>query len=410
MNEEQQAVFDAVVEGQSILLTSRGGCGKSYTLTHIIEYAGTQEISIGVTATTGCAALLIKGTTVHSFLGIGLATKPVDQLARDCARKASLYSRLNALRILIIDEISMMNDKLFDIISEYLMLVRKNKRPFGGVQMILCGDLYQIPPVEGKFFFQSDTWTSLAATPEAPGFFLTFDLQQSQRHRDDRVFDILLQKLRIGDCDDDTLALLKATETNTFPKGIKPTVLYLKNIDVDLVNARELQKLTAAGSASQDYKKSTSSNPAAKSWAQSCKIPDAVSLCEGAQVMLTWNLDIKSQLCNGSRGIVTSLNPEGVHVEFVHTSRFIPYITVEHPENNEVWVKYLPLRLAYALTVNKSQSMTLDAVVIDMDAGPASRDFLYGKYYTAVSRVRNLSDIIIKNANKRLFIAHPDIK
>lgn len=406
MNEEQQTVYDAVVEGQSILLTSRGGCGKSYTLSHIIDYAETQEIPIGVTATTGCAALLIKGTTIHSFLGIGLATKPVDQLARDCARKAPLYNRLKALRILIIDEMSMMNDKLFDIISEYLSLVRKNAQPFGGVQMILCGDLYQIPPVEDKFFFKSDTWIRLAAT----GFFRTFDLQQSQRHRDDQVFDRLLQKLRVGECDDDMLALLKATESNTFPKGIKPTVLYLKNVDVDLVNARELLKLTSAGAVPQDYPKSTSVTPAAKAWAQACKIPDAVSLCEGAQVMLTWNLDIKAQLCNGSRGIVTSLNPEGVFVEFLHTSRFIPYITVEHPESKKVWVRYLPLRLAYALTVNKSQSMTLDAVVIDMDAGPASRDFLYGKYYTAVSRVRSLSDIIVRNANKRLFIAHPDIK
>ena len=405
MNEEQTVVFDAVVAGISVLLTSRGGCGKSYTLSNIIDYTTTRDIPIGVTATTGCAALLIKGTTIHSFLGIGLATKPVEQLARECMRKQVLYNRLNAMRLLIIDEISMMSDTLFDVISSYLSLVRKNNSPFGGVQVILCGDLYQIPPVKDRFFFNSDIWTKLSASST----FKMFELKLSQRHISDKTFDILLQKLRTGKCDNETLAVLRSTETNTFPNGIKPTILYLKNVDVDLINSRELAKLEAAGAVTHTYVKQTSENAGGKAWAQSCKVPDNVSLCEGAQVMLTWNTDIKERLCNGSRGVVVSLNPEGVYVDFVHTSRFISFIVVEHPDSHDVWIKYMPLRLAYALTVNKSQSMTLDAVVVDMDVGPVSADFLYGKFYTAVSRVRSLSDIVVKNASKRLFLAHPEV-
>jgi ATP-dependent exoDNAse (exonuclease V) alpha subunit len=416
MNDEQKAVFDSVVGGQSILLTSRAGCGKSYTLANIIQHAETNHIPIGVTATTGCAALLLKGTTVHSFLGIGIGTKPVDELVRDCKKRhimyrnqttRSIYDRLIELEMLIIDEISMMSDTLLDLISEYLSRIRGKSQPFGGVQVILCGDLYQIPPVNGKFFFHSATWNQLNKKQNQA--FKTFDLQKSQRHSSDPTFDMLLQKLRVGECDDKMASILQSTEKNVFPKGIKPTILYLKNVDVDLINKHELGKLIDAGTKPWEYTLQASPNVAAKAWVQSCKIPEVVTLCVGAQVMLTWNVDLDNGLCNGSRGIVVSLNSDGAFVDFIHTSRYIAFIKVEHPDTKDVWLKYMPLRLAYALTVNKSQSMTLDAAVVDMDVANPSPEFLYGKFYTAISRVRSLSDIIIKNAQKRLFVAHPEV-
>ena len=416
MNEEQKAVFDSVVAGQSILLTSRAGCGKSYTLSNIIEYAEQNNIPIGVTATTGCATLLLKGTTVHSFLGIGLGTKPVDELVRDCKKRhlmyrnqttRSIYDRLVELEMLIIDEISMMSDTLFDLISQYLSRIRGKPQPFGGVQIILCGDLYQIPPVNGKFFFHSATWTQLNEKQNQS--FKTFDLQQSQRHSSDQIFDVLLQKLRIGQCDDETLSILQSTENNLFPKCIKPTILYLKNVDVDLINKHELGKLIDVGSKPWEYTIQASPNVAAKAWIQSCKIPEIVTLCVGAQVMLTWNIDLDNGLCNGSRGIVVSLNSDGAFVDFIHTSRYIAFIKVEHPDTKDVWLKYMPLRLAYALTINKSQSMTLDAAVVDMNVTSPSPEFLYGKFYTAISRVRSISDIVIKNPRKHLFVVHPEV-
>jgi ATP-dependent DNA helicase PIF1 len=408
MNEEQRAVFNAVVAGHSVLLTSRAGCGKSYTLSNIIEHADANGIIVGITATTGCAALLLKGTTIHSFLGIGLGTKPVDELVRDCLKKRfaqssnTTYNRLKALQLLIIDEISMMSDTLFDLISVYLSKVRGDIRPFGGIQIILCGDLYQIPPVNGKFFFHAAVWQS------HNNIFKKFDLKKSQRHSKDPTFDLILQKLRTGECDNETLAALKATENNVFPNGIKPTVLYLKNVDVDLINKHELDKLVDGGAIPREYILQSSQNVAGKAWIQSCKVPETITLCEGAQVMLTWNIDLQAGLCNGSRGIIVSLNKDGAYVNFIHTSRFIGFIKIEHPEQKDTWIKYLPLRLAYALTVNKSQSMTLDAVVVDMNIS-ASPDFLYAKFYTAISRVRSLSDIVIMNAQKRLFVAHPEV-
>lgn len=416
MNPEQTAAYAAAKAGRSVLITGASGVGKSFTIKAITQWLHRGNIPHGVTATTGCAALLLKGTTIHSFLGIGLANKPVSELVRDTTQKhqsrrhgknqVSVYDRIMKLRCLIIDEISMMNDALFDTISAYLSALRSRPEPFGGIQLILCGDLYQIPPVTGKFFFCSSVWKQIQADMQV------FDLKQAQRHSGDQVFARIVQKLRMGNCDSACLQALKATESNTFSGGIQPTILYTKNIDVDVINKHELGKLVDAGAPSKEYFMQTSSSLAGKAWASSCKVPESVILCEGAQVMLTWNLDLDKMLCNGSRGVVIELTNDGVLVQFkgAQTPTMIPSVRIEHPDNKDIWITYMPLKLAYALTVNKSQGATLDAAVIDMDIGYTSADFIYGKFYTAVSRVRSLDSIIIRNAQKRLFIAHPDVK
>jgi hypothetical protein len=257
--------------------------------------------------------------------------------------------------------------------------------------------------VSGKFFFEASAWKTLEKSISR------FDLKMSQRHSNDQEFDIILQNLRLGKCDEDTLKALKQTEGNVFPKNIKPTILYLKNINVDLINQHELQKLVEVGCKVYKYTSEVTQTPAAKAWASSCKIPEFVELCEGAQVMLTWNIDITDGLCNGSRGVVQSANKNGVMVSFTQGPRLISFMTLEHPDNPKACIKYMPLRLAYALTINKCQAMTLDAAIVDMTDTHASREFLYGKYYTAVSRVRDLKSIIIRNPQADLFQAHPDV-
>lgn len=409
MNEEQQTVFDAVVARRSVLMTGAGGVGKSYVIQKIVEWAIINNIPHGVTAMTGCAAILLGGTTLHSFLGIGLGTKTASELVRDLTTKRKpLATKLSNLELLIVDEVSMLNSEITDLISEFLCLLRGNPNPFGGVQMVLSGDLYQIPPINAQFFFKSKIWKIIKANIHI------VDLKHSQRHKDDKTFDEILQKLRKGQCDNASLQALIATESNTFKDGIKPTVMYTKNVDVDIINATEMEKITSTGVRALEYTLKVSSPPA-KAWATSCKVPESVKLCVGAQVMLTWNVNLEEGLCNGSRGVVTAITTTNVTISFQSgrsddATYNIEYVTVEHPDNKRVWIKFMPIRLAYALTVNKAQGMTLDAAIIDMDTGGSgSMDFLYGKFYTAISRVRDISCIIVKNARRKLFVAHPDV-
>lgn len=411
MNHEQQVVFDAIVGGSSVVMTGAGGVGKTFVLSNVIDWAKKKGKAVGVTATTGTAALLLNGVTLHSFLAIGLGTKPAPDLAKDLFKKGEIgrkiYEKLCKLDMLIIDEISMLNDQLFDLVSQYLSIIRKDCSPFGGVQLILSGDLYQIPPISGKFFFDSNTWK------DASDMFVIMDLTTSQRHCGDITFMKALRKLRVGQCNEEITELLKATENNSFSDGIQPSILYTKNVDVDVLNKFELDKLVDAGAMEHVFMLKHSPTPLAKLWATSSKVPEITRLCIGAQVMLKWNVDLERGLCNGARGIVTGFAPNdtGVRVKFKNAPEtVIEHIKLEHPDDTSTWIKFMPLRLAWAITINVAQGATLDAVVMDMDGTHSNPEFLYGKFYTAVSRVRDLNSIQIKNLAPNKFIAHPDVR
>lgn len=407
MNDEQQAVFTAVKDGRSVLMTGAGGVGKSYVIGNIINWANELELSIGVTAMTGCAAVLINGSTLHSFLGIGLANKPVSQLVQTTIGIRKIFHKLRSLKMLIIDEVSMIDADLFDLVSEYLSELLINPDPFGGVQLVLSGDLYQIAPIKGEFFFKSKTWARMDP--------LVVDLKQSHRHSNDADFSTMLHKLRLGECDTAMLKRLRQTEENLakFPANIKPTIMYTKNVDVDSINQQEMSKLIATGAEHMTYP-IISPSPAALRWAMSCKIPESVQLALGSQVMLVWNVSLQDQLCNGSRGVIVALDETSVTVDFIMAgTRTIEYVNVEKEEKEQngtkINIRFMPLRLAYAITVNKAQGMTMDAAIVDMDIGACSADFIYGKFYTALSRVRDINSIVVRNAHKCLFKAHPDV-
>ena len=152
MNSEQQLALDDVLKGLSVFITGGAGVGKSYLVNVIVK---TIKNQIGVCAMTGCAALLINGTTLHSYLGIGLATESALQLANKVRRFPAVFERILELETLLIDEVSMLNDELFEKVSEFLQIIRKSKKPFGGVQMIFVGDPFQLCPVEGDYCFTS---------------------------------------------------------------------------------------------------------------------------------------------------------------------------------------------------------------------------------------------------------------
>ena len=407
-NESQRSALELVRAGKSILLTGAAGTGKSETVRAIVAYADAAEMSHAVTATTGAAAVLIGGATVHSALRIGLATGSPAELASRAASRggAKFLNAIRELKFLLIDEISMMSEELFTKISKYLTLLRKNSEPFGGLQLVLIGDFAQLPPVDGEFAFTSREWGRL--TPSV------VQLTEIFRQRDNAAFQALLQRARMGELSDEDLASLCACATTTFPPEFVPTRLYALNAMVARRNSNAYAALKASlpaqdadGAPTERIYDTQYSNARAKEWGAKVGIETSIALCVGAQVMLTWNLNTQDGLVNGTRGRVTELSPGYITMQTLrYPAVQIGYTELAPEDENGVKVRYLPLRLAYAISIHKSQGATLDCAETDL----GESIFEYGQAYTALSRVRDLSSIRITEVRRGSFRVHPDVK
>ena len=400
MNAKQQEALIQIQSGSNVFLTGSAGTGKSFVIHKVIEWAKSLKMEIGITASTGQAAYLLNGRTVHSFLGIGLANKPVDILVDDLKnKKLDKFESLQRLRLLIIDEISMINAELLDLISEYLSKIRECDLPFGGCQVVLCGDFCQLPPVEGKYCFVSASWK--AANIQ------TIVLEELVRQDGDPVFQLVLDEVRWGNCSDETLATLQKQKDKEFENGIVPTKLFSINADVDRINQREYEKLVESGAEKRLYKTAYSKGKMAKPWADSVKIPESIELCIGAQIVVTWNISFDDCIVNGTRGVVNALNEKSVGILLRNGKEVvIDYVKTVCEFDESIKVRYMPLKLAYALSIHKSQGMTLDAV--EMDLG--STIFEYGQAYTALSRARSLDSMKIIHVAAKSFKTHKIVK
>jgi ATP-dependent DNA helicase PIF1 len=270
---------------------------------------------MGVTATTGAAALLIRGTTLHSFLGIGIGTDSVSRLVK----KINFNNKTDSwksLQILIIDEVSMLSVELFDKLECIARTIRGNDKPFGGIQLILSGDFLQLPTVKGEFCFKSPTWKQ--CIPHV----ICFDKILRQT---DSTFHDILNRARFGKCTVQDVKYIKSNCLKNLPDSadqsvvIKPTILLCKRADTDLINNIELKKIKNAKI--YEYKKTVVQLESADAKALNALnyIPESVSLCIGAQVMLTVNLSVDNGLVNGSRGIVVDFcERDGERLPVVH--------------------------------------------------------------------------------------------
>lgn len=398
MNPQQQAAFETVTtERNNVFITGPAGCGKSYLVREIVRWAHENDKHIGVTASTGAAAILLGGLTIHSFLGIGLARASAKDLAGKTLRYGKhVAKRIARLEMLIIDEISMIGDELFDKISEYMQILRKDPRPFGGVQMIICGDFHQLPSVEGDMCFKSAEWTRARLVKCV----LSINMRQS----DDAEFRDILGRARVGrltDADIERLMRLRDTE---FPHGIRPTRLFSRRADVDRINSESFAECLES---KRKYTFSASYSCAnAQKWGVSQGIPETIDVCEGAQVVITWNLSIESGIINGTRGVVCGIRDSTIEVKTRSGAVVaIERITIKDENDPKVWISYFPVQLAYSLTFHKCQGMTLDAAEIDV--GPSV--FAFGQAYTALSRVKSMECLRITNIMKRSFRAHPEV-
>ena len=306
---------------------------------------------------------------------------------------------LLSLHVLIIDEVSMLSAMLFDKIAELFKIIHKTDRPFGKLQLILVGDMSQLKPVEGEYCFCASNW-------EKSNINISILTENMRVHTDTR-FDALLQKLRWGILTD--LELIEKMKHTDFSDTIRPTKLFSKNKDVDTINQHELGLLLKENE-SVTYKVLYSTNPLKLSYstkyATDAKIPEFLTLCVGAQVMVNRNICFDEGIVNGTRGIIVSLTATSVTLRLVSGSLCaISYFHVKSEDVDERYLdfKYLPLQLSWAMSIHKSQGATIDCLEIDL----GESIFTSGQAYVAISRARNSESVKITHFNKKSIKVDP---
>lgn len=381
--------------GHNVYLTGAAGSGKTYVLNQYIKYLKENNIVVGVTASTGVAATHMNGMTVHSWAGLGLGDS-ID-IERILA-KSTLKKRMSETKVLIIDEVSMLDGHILDAVDAITRAFKDSTKPFGGLQVVLSGDLFQLPPVtksgEPFFVFDSTAWKSMG---------LKVCYLEEQHRQDDSNLLNILNAIR-SDSVDETHFEELSERIKPAPDGGNIIKLYTHNAHVDDINQTALNKLKTE---TRTYDMTGSGRQSAvEALVNRCLAPERLVLKLGCEVMFVANNPAK-QFYNGTLGKVVKFNDDGRPV--IQTRQRL--ITVEphtwktqDGDKTIAEITQLPLRLAWAITIHKSQGMSLDAAEIDL-----SRSFEPGMGYVALSRVRSIEGLYIKGINNMAMVVNPQI-
>ena len=490
LNGEQLAIAERVLTGRNAFITGSAGTGKSFLLRYIISelqklHGGAKE-RVAVTASTGIAAVNIGGQTIHSFAGIGMGKGDPERIKSKVMRDSKAAQRWLDAKVLVIDEISMIDESMFELLDVVARGVRQDPRPFGGIQIVLVGDFLQLPPVqdresrenglERRLCFESPLWAAAGLTAEQEGM---WSLRQIVRQTDTE-FARLLNEARLGQPSPRLMSLLAQCHVSVKPRppdGIVPTKLYCVNVDVDKENAEQLENLPgevvefhahdvwkpgsakpprrseaaiAGGSAALELSAAAAAAAAAAPLASDGPaaapaavpeasavggsatqkksvtdladkiIPRSFGLKTGAQVMLTRNRP-GSSVMNGSRGVVVGFEKAGSDSAASAVGPCMPRVRfdngqeivvspVEHTvqgsgSDGELARLQVPLKLAWALTVHKSQGSTLSRAELKL-----ANTFDFGQAYVALSRVTSLDGLwFTQSVSPNVFRANPRV-
>jgi len=405
---QQETALEIMMSGKNVFLTGPAGSGKTHTLNRYIKEAKSRGARVAVTASTGIASTHLGGMTVHSWSGIGAKDALSDRDIRDLVLTSYLKKRFIKTDILVLDEISMITSHLFDLIDKVCRAGRgEPDKPFGGLQIILCGDLFQLPPVikeqprssglfeegnAGFFVFESRAW-------QEADLAMCY-LETQYRQNDDRLIEIL-EKIRSNNVDDSLRDTLQ--EYIEAPgKGESAIDLSTHNIDVDRLNLRKLSLLGTSGKRYQ--MKAKGKRGLYEQLIRSCLAPETLVLREGARVVFVKN-DPERSYVNGTLGVVRGFDEEGFPLVETKYRTIVAYPKIWELEidgRKLASVEQIPLRLAWAITVHKSQGMTLDSARVDL-----SKSFVPGMGYVALSRVRSLDGLDLLGCNNTALEVHP---
>lgn len=415
---EQQLAYNKYIEGNNIFITGPGGTGKTALIRYIQKDAYKKGVDIQVCALTGCAAVLLecKAKTVHSWAGIGLGNGTIEQMVIKIMKNKYTKATWKGIDILIIDEVSMMSLKLFEMLDAIGKAIRKNQKPFGGIQMIFSGDFYQLPPVGNKyepdttkFCFESEMW------------FQTFNLNNHINmnkifRQSDPIYQLILNQIREGRLKRSSNEIILHNVGKVVPADcqIRPTKLFPTRNKVDYINVTEMNNLETKEyeykvkyhtdldiSAQERLEKFGYTKEQIQTELMyiqgNLRCDEVVKLKIGAQVMCIINIQLDNGdiLCNGAQGIVKDISPQGfpiVKYKNGYQMTMSPHIWPSELIPG-IGVSQVPLILAWALTIHKAQGSTLD--IAEVDAG--SGIFECGQTYVALSRVKSLEGLYLSS-------------
>lgn len=398
----QETALTILKTGANVFLTGEPGSGKTYTINRYVEYLEACGIEVAITASTGIAATHIGGLTIHSWSGVGikkeLSAYDIDHITTN----ERLSRRIRKTSVLIIDEVSMLDARLLTSVDRVCRAVKQRDEPFGGMQVVLVGDFFQLPPIarEGEraeFAFHAPVWSAAK--------FITCYLSEQHR-QEDADFLSVLSALRSGDITEVHTEHLNGRCGVACDENDTVTKLFSHNVNVDRINEGELSKLSVK--AHTFTMEGGGARPLVEALKRGCLSPETLSLKEGARVMFTKN-NFAEGFVNGTLGEVVGFDREDGYpiVETREGERIVAEPMdwqVEEGGKVRASITQVPLRLAWAITIHKSQGMSLDAALMDL-----SDVFEYGQGYVALSRVRRLSGLFLIGYNARALAVHSDI-
>ena len=441
----QSSALDILKTGQNVFLTGSAGSGKTYTLNQYINYLRARRVPVAVTASTGIAATHMNGTTIHSWSGIGIKDELSDRDLTNLSRKQFLADRLKDTAVLIIDEISMLHAKQLNLVNQVLKHVRKNDAAFGGIQVVVAGDFFQLPPIGSKgesnrekFAFMSEAWLDAK-------FHICYLSEQhrqvSEAANGGLDLDDILNQIRRQEVTFEAIAALEATFDQNV--DINRTRLYTHNLNVNKINDKELAALE--GETMRFEATSTGDSKLVETLKKTVRTQDDLVLKVGAKVMFIKN-NSELGVSNGTMGELIGFaavkiddskdtsddliedtaqdaiakntknkakkdkeskekpkdekpTTQKMPVVRLNSGREViaePEEWIIEDETGDVLASYLqvPLCLAWAITIHKSQGMTLEAAEIDL-----SRTFELGQGYVALSRLKSLAGLQLLGMN-----------